>query len=166
MKSFNPLVILAVFGLTLGAALLTGPEAWAASDSHRAAAGRLMDTMELDTLMAGSIESMLRLEISQNPTLQPFEQTMRAFFTKYMSGESLREGFINIYVETFTERELDEINAFYATPTGKKTLNETPVLLEKGARLGQQRIQENIPELQRMIQEEAQRIKSMQQNTQ
>lgn len=161
MKSFKS----CVFIISLVLALTAGQNVWAVSDSHRNAAGRLLDTMDLNTLLAGSIESMLRVQISQNPTLQPFENTMRAFFNKYMSGDSLRKQFIDIYVDTFTERELDEINAFYSTPTGQKTLNETPVLLEKGARLGQKRVQENIPELQKMIQEEAKRIKALQQNT-
>jgi len=160
MKTFKFYILI----IALVLALAAGQSAWAVSDSHRKAAGRLLDTMDINTLLAGSIESMLRIQISQNPTLQPFENTMRSFFNKHMSGDSLREQFIEIYVGTFTERELDEINTFYSTPTGKKTLNETPALLEKGARLGQQRVQENIPELQRMIQEEAKKIKDMQQN--
>lgn len=135
----------------------------ASSESHRNAANRLLDTMDINTLLAGTIESMLQLQISQNPTLQPFENIMRNFFNKYMSGESLREAFINIYVETFAEKELNELNTFYSTPTGQKTLKETPAMMSKGGKIGEQRIQENISELQLMIQEEAKRIQALQQ---
>ena len=136
----------------------------AIQESHRASASRLLDTMEINVLLAGTIESMLQLELSKNPALQPFENTIRDFFNKYMSGESLRDAFIDIYVETFTENELNELNAFYSTPTGQKTLKETPALLAKGARIGEQRVQENIPELKLMIQEESKRIQALQQN--
>ena len=82
-----------------------------------------------------------------------------------MSGESLREGFLEIYIETFTEKELKEMNAFYNTATGKKALKETPALMSKGAALGQKRVQENISELQGMIAEEAKKIQEMQQKS-
>ncbi|WP_020589701.1 DUF2059 domain-containing protein [Desulfobacter curvatus] len=135
----------------------------AASESHRNAAGQLLDTMDLNTLLAGTIESMLQLELSQTPALQPYENTMRQFFNKYMSGESLREDFIDIYVEAFTEKEINELNAFYSTPTGQKALKKSPAMMAQGGKIGQQRIQENISELQMMIQEEAKRIQKLQQ---
>ena len=160
MKLFKLCIYFLVF--TLSAFFYQIP-AFAVSDTHRKAANELLNTMDLNTLLYGSIESMLQLQLSQNPSLQPFEKTMRTFFNKYMSGESLREGFIEIYTEAFTERELKEINAFYSTPTGKKTLEATPALMSKGAALGQKRVQENIPELHNMIAEEAKRIQKLQQ---
>ena len=139
--------------------------AFATSDTHRKAANDLLDTMDLNTLLSSSIESMLQLQLSQNPSLKPFEKTMRAFLNKYMSGESLREDFLKVYVEIFSEKELREINAFYKTPTGKKTLTEMPALMAKCGAIGQKRVQEHIPELQKMIAEEAERIQMLQQNS-
>lgn len=161
MKSFNRCICLSVFILTM----LLCQSAFANSDSHRNAADELLDTMEMNTLIDDSIKTILQLELSKNPTLQPLEEVMRVFFHKHMSGESLRGAFIDIYVETFTEKELKEINRFYKTPTGKKVVKETPVLKAKGMKLGEQRVQENLPELQSMIQEEAARIRKMQQES-
>ncbi len=137
---------------------------FAFSDAHRKSANQLLDTMDLNRLLAGSIDAILQLELSKNPTLKPFEKTMKAFFSKYMSGESLREDFVDIYVETFTENELNLINAFYSTPTGKKALRETPNLMAKGAKLGEQKVLENISELRKMIEAEAKRLQTMEQN--
>ncbi|MCG8549069.1 MAG: DUF2059 domain-containing protein [Desulfobacterales bacterium] len=136
-----------------------------ASESQRNAAGQLLDTMDLNSLLTGTIESMLQLELSQNPALKPYEKTMRQFFNKYMSGESLREDFIDIYVEAFTEKEIKELNAFYSTPTGRKALKKSPAMMAQGGKIGQQRIQENISELKMMIQEEAKRIQTLQQTS-
>lgn len=137
----------------------------AASESHRNAAGQLLETMDLNTLLAGTIESMLQLQLTQNPALQPYEDTMRQFFNKYMSGESLKEDFIDIYVEAFTEKELNELNAFYSTPTGQKALKKSPAMMAQGGKIGQQRVQENISELKMMVQEEAKRIQQLQQTS-
>lgn len=144
---------------------LSQANAFAELNSHQKAANELLDTMDINTLLSGSIDSMLQLELSKNPSLKPFEKVMRTFFNKHMSGESLREPFIDIYVETFTEKELKLINKFYSSPIGKKTLKETPALLSKGAALGQQRVQENLPELQKMIEQEANKIQKLQQET-
>ncbi|MGI0118254.1 DUF2059 domain-containing protein [Zooshikella sp. RANM57] len=153
-----------IFFAILTSALLLHQNVLAENESYRKAADRLLTTMDLNRLLAATGENMLKMQLSQNPALQPFEKTMKAFFNKYISGESLREDYINIYMEAFTEKEINEINDFYSTPTGQKVLRETPALVSKGAALGQQRVQENIQELKNMIQEEAQRIRSLQQN--
>lgn len=158
---FKIYVVLLVLAITIS----FNSNAFSASQSHRNAAGQLLDTMDLDTLLAGTIESMLQLELSQNPALQPYKNSMRQFFNKYMSGESLREDFINIYVEAFTEKEINELNAFYSTSTGQKSLKKAPAMMAKGGKIGQQRIQENISELKIMIQEEAKRIQELQQTS-
>jgi len=121
--------------------------------------------MEMNSRLDESIETILQIELSKNSTLQPFEEVMRTFFHKHMSGESLRGEFIEIYVETFTKKELIEINSFYETPTGGEILKETPALMTKGMKLGEQRVQENLPELQSMIRKEAERIQKLQKDS-
>lgn len=65
---------------------------------------------------------------------------------------------IDLYAEAFTETELEEIRAFYATPTGRKTIQLMPELMAKGAQIGSQRIQQNIQELEIMIRKETERL--------
>ena len=130
--------------------LSAGP-ALAASSRHVQAAEQLLETIHIDQLLEGSMDSMLQLQFKNNPGLQPFEATFREFFKKYMSAESLHDEFIALYTETFSETELQELDSFYATPTGQKSLQVSPQLLARGAAIGQQRVQENLPELQRMI---------------
>ncbi len=42
-----------------------------------------------------------------------------------------------VYMESFTEAELDQILAFYATPVGQKMTAELPVITEKSMQIGQ-----------------------------
>ena len=51
----------------------------------------------------------------------------------------------------FAEAELRDMIAFYKTPTGQKAIAKLPALMAKGAQIGQQRIQEHLPELQEAI---------------
>jgi len=43
-----------------------------------------------------------------------------------------------IYMESFTEAELDQIIAFYNTEVGKKMTSELPIITEKSMQIGQQ----------------------------
>ena len=77
---------------------------------------------------------------------------MKTFLGKYMSWASLKDDMAKIYMSEFSETELNELNKFYQTPLGKKTVQRMPALMAKGAEMGQKRIQEHLPELQATIQ--------------
>lgn len=124
---------------------------------------KLFSVMGMSVLFQDSVEQVVEFEIQKNPSLGPYKNTMLEFFEKYMSFDSLKPQFSKIYTDTFTEKEIIEIRQFYETPTGKKTLVETPVLLRKGMEIGQRAVQENLTELTDMIEKEAKRIESLQQ---
>lgn len=132
------------------------------ADPHRDAAYKLLDSMEFNTLMSSTIDAMLDLQLQQNPALQPYKQTMREFFALYFSGESLREDFADMYEEAFSEEELLALSDFYNSSIGKKSLEVIPTISAQGAALGERRVRENAHVLQRMIEQEAKRIKSLQ----
>ncbi len=142
--------------------LTTFSASYASSDSHEKAASDLLDVMHLNELLSQTMDSMLQLQLKQNPQLKPFSDTIKQFLNKYMSGDSLRDDVVKLYTETFTEQELIKITDFYKTPTGQKALEVTPELSAKIAAIGQKRVGENMPELKKMIAEEAERIKKLQ----
>jgi uncharacterized protein len=141
-----------VFALSLSA--LSAP-AYADATSHRKVALKLCETLGMAKMMNSSIDVMLKGQVQANPQLASKEPQMRAFFAKYLSWESLKEDFLKIYMEAFTEAELTQLIAFYETPVGKKTLSVMPTLMEKGSQLGISRVQEHIAELQKAVQEPA-----------
>jgi hypothetical protein len=131
--------------------------AFADEKSHRKAAEDLLMVMGVDTQMQASIDQTLDLQAKANPQLTRFRPAMKKFFAKYMSWDVLKDDFIKIYTDAFEEDELKEIKAFYETPIGKKMVKKMPELMSKGMQLGASRVQQNMPELQQMIQEEAQK---------
>ena len=140
----------------VAAALLLQPAVARADEaSHRQSAENLLNLMGMEQLLAQSIDQMLDMQVKQNPQIAPFQSEMKSFLSKYMSWPSLKEDMVKIYMTEFTEPELKELTAFYNTPLGKKTVQKMPALMQKGAEMGQRRVQEHLPELQAAIQAKA-----------
>jgi len=123
--------------------------------SHAKAAEALLEKMDMKTMMSQATDQMLQAQVKQNPGIAPFLDEMTAFMNKYMGWDSLKEGMVKIYAEEFSEEELKGLSAFYETPLGKKSLQKMPQLMAKGAALGQQKVQEHMPELQAAIEAKA-----------
>ena len=122
--------------------------------------------MGVKTAFDQTIEQMTALEIQRNPALADFREVLERFFAQHMSYESMKPDLIRIYAETFTAGELAEIQDFYRTPTGQKTLKEMPTLTSRGAQLGAQRVQQNLPELEQMLRVRAEELKQQAANGQ
>ena len=124
-------------------------------------AEKLFTIMGMEEAMVQSISQMLDLQLQQKPSLAPFKSVMLSFFTKHMSWESLKPDFIRIYSEEFTASELRDINEFYATDTGKKTIKRMPSLMVQGGQVGAARVQANRGDLQAMIKAESERLQKL-----
>lgn len=135
---------------------------FAADTTSEKEAEKLLNIMGMDQALEQSIYHMLDLELQQNPALAPYKGVMLEFFAKHMSYESLKPDMLKIYSEAFTANELKEINKFYATAAGKKTIEKMPILIAQGGQIGAARVQENIGELQEMIKAESERIQGLQ----
>lgn len=59
----------------------------------------------------------------------------------------MREAYIRIYAKYFTEAELVDLNAFYATPTGLKSVEVMPHLMREGMEAGVTFLQPKIEEV-------------------
>lgn len=137
-------------------------QALAGDKDSEAAAERLLTTINMESVLQNSVNQMLEIQLHQNPVLVPYKQVMQNFFNKYMSYNSLKPDLVKIYSEAFTKQELDEITAFYSTPTGRKAIQKIPELVSKGAQLGAKRVNDHLPELQQMIKDESTRIQQLQ----
>ena len=133
------------------------------SASHVAAAHDLLDAMKLRTTLVQMVNSMLDQQVAANPQIAPYKQIMSDFMKKHMSFDTLKPEFARLYAEEFTEPELKELAAFYRTPTGAKMANKLVVLTQKGAQIGQRRVQQHLPELQQAIMQAAQQQQGQQQ---
>ena len=138
--------------ILIGAVAFCQPATTRADEaSHRKAAESLFALMDMEKMVGQSVDQMLAMQVQQNPALAPHQAKMKAFLTKYIGWAGLKDDMVKIYTAEFSESELNELNKFYQTPLGKKTVQKMPSLMAKGAELGQKRVQEHLPELQAAI---------------
>ena len=107
-------------------------------------AEKLLNMVGTQEVMEQSMSQMLDIQLQQNPALAPYKGVMMEFLNENMSYESLKPELIKMYSEEFTSSELREINAFYSTDVGKKSIEKMPTLMMQGGQLGATRVQENI----------------------
>ncbi|MEE4186808.1 MAG: DUF2059 domain-containing protein [Gammaproteobacteria bacterium] len=158
MSSVRPLQgWLAVGLLTLSGFAAAGPAA-------EREAEQLLNVIGLDEQLEGMFTQMVDIQLQRDPSMQPFRGVMLEFFARHFSFASLKPELVKIYAESFTEQELREINAFYSTPTGRKTIELMPELMLKGGEIGEARVRANIGELQAMIAAELARLEAAQAN--
>ena len=119
----------------------------------------LLEAVQLKVTFNETVNQSIDAQIKSNPLLAQYKEVMLKFFFKYMSWDSLKDEIAKIYASEFTSQELKELTTFYKTPVGKKAALLLPHLMNKGAELGMKRVQEHMPELRKMVEDESVRIK-------
>ena len=121
------------------------------NDSHRQQVETLFKLTQMEKKIDDSIDSIMQLQLSQNPQLAPHQAEMRAFFEKHIGWNALKNDITEMYLKTFSEDELKAINGFYITPAGQKVINALPDLVQQRNQLAMMRLQQNIAELKQII---------------
>jgi hypothetical protein len=135
----------AVLALVVPALLLADPA------SHLQAVERLFELTQMREKIEESVDQVLALQLRQNPQLAAHRGTVRAFLDRQIGWDALREPLVGMYVAAFSEQELSEMNAFYASPTGQKVIVRLPDLVQERNQLAMRRLQAHIGELQAAI---------------
>jgi hypothetical protein len=140
------------YGLAILLLIGTGQTTVLADEaSERQAVEQLFVLTAMQQKIDESVTTVLALQIAQNPGLRSYQQAVREFLERNIGWGSLKNDLSNMYMEEFTEQELNDINTFYSSPTGRKVIERLPVLVQMRNQLASQRLQENIGELQKEI---------------
>lgn len=131
--------------------LSISPLSQADNKSHMEQVDKLFKLTQMEKKIDESVDSVLQLQLRQNPQLAQYSKEMRGFFTKYIGWDALKVDLAAMYMETFTEDDLKAINDFYITPAGQKVINSLPQLVQQRNQLAMQRLQQNIGELQKIV---------------
>lgn len=119
--------------------------------SHLQQVDVLFRLTQMEKKIQESVDSVVQLQIRQNPQLAQHEKKIHAFFIKHIGWNALKDDLTSMYTRKFTEKELKEINAFYITPAGQKVITVLPELVQERNQLAMKRLQQNIGELQKVI---------------
>ena len=147
MKPLKPL--LAVTSIIFFS--MTAANCVADNSSHVQQVQTLFKLTQMEKKVNESIDSILQIQLSQNPQLTQREPEMRAFFERQIGWDALKDDVTQMYLRTFSEKELIAINDFYITPVGQKVITALPGLVDERNQLAMTRLQENIVELQQIM---------------
>lgn len=146
MKKSN--ILITVSSLLL---LSISPLSQADDASHLQEVEKLFRLTQMEKKIDESVDTVMQLQLRQNPQLAQHSKEMHTFFSKYIGWHALKNDLATMYMQTFSEDEVKSINAFYITPAGQKVINSLPGLVQKRNQLAMQRLQQNIGELQKIV---------------
>jgi len=93
------------------------------------------------------------IEKDKDTKRKEFMDKMWKLITTELSWERMKEDFIKIYADVFTEGELNDLINFYKSPAGVKYIEKMPELMKKSFEISQARTQKLLPELKKLIEE-------------
>lgn len=138
--------------------MILGAQAHADEASHRQSAEQLLKAMGLqETTMAG-VNAMFDVQLQLNPMLLPYRDVFQQWAQSFLTWDAIGQQLTDLYAATFTEQELREMTAFYASPTGRKAREKMGDLAREGAEIGMKLAREHQSELQEMIRQRAQEL--------
>ena len=137
---------------------LCAPNAIADEASHRAAAEELLLLSNTDKMMDQvwpQIEGMVDRQFKQmdapeelRPVMKKYTNKMFKVMQAELGFENLKEDFIRVYVNTYTESEIRAISDFYKSPVGQKFIEKMPKLMQETMVITQR----NMPRMMQKIQ--------------
>ncbi|WP_434362217.1 DUF2059 domain-containing protein [Parasalinivibrio latis] len=131
---------------------------------------KLVNLMNMDSIvdvLDTQMQSMTN-NIAQQANLQPDE---RALFEEYQAGvqkiameelnwANLEPQIIALYAEHFSEKEIEDMIAFYQTETGQSVIRKMPAITQASMQMSIQMVQRAAPKLQKYSQEFARKLQA------
>lgn len=119
-------------------------------------AGRMHQTTVQE--MAQMIDQSTRQILPRIPPAKraEFRQTMvqlDVILREEMNWEKIKPQYIRIYAETFTQQEVDDLIAFYQTPSGRSFIKKQPEVTQKTADLSQEKMKVMMERLTKIMEE-------------
>jgi hypothetical protein len=146
-------------------AVAAGTPLLADDASRKAKAEELMTLMNVQQIQNQVFAAIKQASAQQmpkdaTPEARKAVDDVMELMQKKISWENMKESFVSIYVETFTDEELDSIVGFYRSPGGKAMLAKMPVLMQKSMAVAQKTMQDIMPEIQKMTKDAIEKSKA------
>lgn len=78
---------------------------------------------------------------------EQYMEEVTTVFKEIMTWERMRDQFVVVYAEVFTEQELRELADFYTSPIGKKYVEKQPEMAQAAMRITGEMMRELMPRI-------------------
>lgn len=140
----------------LALALSSAPAAARQADTERAAkelVGVVLTPEAVDAMIGRMVDTV----IEGQPALRPYRHVILAFYERHLGHGPMSRFMAEVYADHFSAGEMDEIRAFYETPTGRKAMRIMPRMFRIGARWGREQVMAHREELIDELEAESER---------
>lgn len=154
-----------VGALLVGFLIGCPPLAIADEASSRAAAEELLVITEVEKKLGETFTMMKQMQTTQFEQLQENQSSsqvsdyaktmiepMMDMMAEALSWENMKDEYITVYVETYTEAELLGMVEFFKSPIGQRWIEKAPQLTKRLMEVGQRHSQEFMPKLMERFQ--------------
>ena len=132
-------------------------------DAQWQAAYRVMEATGGEAQMRKMIDQMIEVQIQQDPMMQPYRHVLQEFFGTYMSYETLRDQYVEIYVDYFSADELNRLADFYETALGTKLISLGSDIVSEQMQIAIYEVSRHSHKLQDMLVVEMRRLERLKQ---
>lgn len=128
-----------LFAFSPAALAQTAAQPPAAESASAADVDRLLQAMDMKTMMAGMMQQMqgaqekmladafgADLDAAKRAKMQEAMATSSTIINKHLSWEALEPVVRKVYTQVFSRREVQAMTAFYASPEGASILKKSP----------------------------------------
>ena len=146
---------------------------YADSQTHRQAAEEVLRLTKVDKMLAPLIDQIQQVQIQQLQQMdlsreaysaaQRYLQRINDLVAREMRWQEIKNDYVGLYTDAFTEQELRQLIQFYGTPLGQKVVEKMPVLMEQSMQVGQKKMMKIMPEIQALSEEMIQEIQKQNQ---
>lgn len=129
-----------------------------------------MDTLLSKTLdnAAGQAKSSVLRQMFGGATLPPnqqkivdeFQQKLRTIIFNTLSWQHVKPIYVKLYMQNFSDAELDGLIAFYKSPAGQALLNKAPGMMDQAMQQVKQQFIAAQPQIQQLTTEYQAKVKA------
>jgi len=118
---------------------------------------------QMDTMFGGYMSKLLdgkQLNAKQAEIMARSRTRLTDTFKGMLSWESMEPMYLKVYAETFTQKEIDGMTAFYETPVGHSMIEKMPLVVKNTMVIMQKQMEGLVPKIQQIAKETADEIKA------
>ena len=107
----------------------------------------------MDQVNSGMTQQIMGVQLSpdQQQKVDQLTDKVRKIVSGALSWDNLEPEYAKIYADAYTEQQIDDILAFYKSPTGQAMVEKAPDLIKQASAISHDRLAVVIPELQKLM---------------
>jgi hypothetical protein len=107
---------------------------------------------QMDQMMAGMAQQM-GIQPSEQATFDQYMNKLSTLIRQEVTWEKLKTPMMAVYIDNFTQKEIDDMVAFYKTESGRSMISKMPAVMQQSMQISQQKMMALMPQVREMAME-------------